>query len=43
MAHKWCNRFSCWCDDVTDIMDFECDEMPCWYECDECEDCEEVE
>jgi len=36
---KWCNYVSCW---VTDVMEISEGQLPCEYDCDDCEYCEEV-
>jgi hypothetical protein len=36
---KWCNHYNCWCNDAEDITDGMGD---CDYECNGCEDCEEI-
>jgi len=37
---KWCNLYNCWCDEAEGIAEYEGD---CSYECNHCDDCEEVE
>ncbi len=36
---KWCNFYSCWCDDAEDITDGVGD---CDYNCKDCEECQEI-
>jgi len=39
---KWCKLFQCWCSDEKEVIDSTKVEI-CDYECNSCDDCEEVE